>query len=386
MRPGRFLCCVVLASLCSAGGCVQALLGDDEYVHDDDASGGGVGGVAYKTGPLACDSGLAACGAACVDLESDPDHCGRCDRACGSPCSQGLCEPTPVAPDVEDPQAIALDDTHVYWTTAGGAVQRAPKAGGPVQTIAEDQESPTTIIVDEKRAYWLNSGTGAVMRQFKDGKATPMMLSSGMGARGLAQDPSSIYFSRKVKKGDIRVVPKGGGGPVNLALQQPLPADLHIRGETLFWSGHADDDDDLNGNSIPDGEEGLSGGYVRSMPRLGPEAILTLAQAEGEISALTTLAGVPVWADRTYARIRAYSPDQGGPITLVPDQDVRGLTSDEGAIYWSTAGGNVKSRSAQGATAIIALDVTRAGPLVVDATHVYLLRTGPSGGVLRVAK
>ncbi len=73
-------------------------------------------------------------------------------------------------------------------------------------------------------------------------------------------------------------------------------------------------------------------------------------------------------------------------MTLVPDQDVRGLTSDGTAIYWSTAGGNVKSRTLTGPVQLVALDISKAGPLLVDAAHLYILRTGPTGAVLRVAK
>lgn len=389
MRPGRLLCSILLASVCSLSGCAQALLGDDEYVPDDGAGASGGGGNGNRTDPTACDSGLAVCGASCVNLESDPAHCGRCDRACGSSCSQGLCEPSVVVADVAAPQDVTLDDTHVYWTTANGTVQRAPKSGGAVETIAEEQDSPATLLVDDKYVYWINGGTGAVMRQKKEKKGNnkPKQLSKGTGARSLAQDAASIYYSRKIKKGDIRVVPKGeDDGPTSIALgEQPLPAHLHVRGATLFWSGYADADDDMNGNSVPDGDERLIGGYVRSMLRDG-ESLITLAAGEGDISALTLLGDVPVWADRTHERIRAYSPDEGGAITLVPGQDVRGLTSDEGAIYWSTAGGNVKSRTAQGQLLLLALDIPDAGPLAVDATDVYILRTGPNGAILRVAK
>jgi hypothetical protein len=379
-KVGRLVHCIVLAALWPVGACTQALLGDDEYVRGDESGVGGGGGGG------GCENGRSACGAECVALESDPAHCGSCDRDCGgTTCQQGVCEPAVVVGGVTDPQSIAIDDTHVYWTTAGGLVQRALKSGGPIETLAEDQESPETIVVDDKRVFWLNRGTGAVMRKNKGASSKPKVLSNGMGARALAQDALSVYYSRKLKKGDIRVVQKGGGGPVTLTAGQPLPAELHVRGSSLFWAGFSDADDDLNHNSIPDGEEGLSGGYIRSMPRLGGDGV-TLAAGEGEISALTSLGEIAVWADRTNTRIRAFSPAEGGPVTLVADQDVRGLTADEGAIYWSTGGGNVKSRTAQGTLSLLALDVTKAGPLVVDATHVYLLQTGANGAVLRFPK
>jgi hypothetical protein len=45
-----------------------------------------------------CDAGLVACGATCVDLSSDHDHCGTCGTACalGQTCCAGSCTSTDV--------------------------------------------------------------------------------------------------------------------------------------------------------------------------------------------------------------------------------------------------------------------------------------------------
>lgn len=43
--------------------------------------------------PAGCEPGLTLCGTSCVDLDTDPAYCGRCDRACdaGSRCEGGQC-------------------------------------------------------------------------------------------------------------------------------------------------------------------------------------------------------------------------------------------------------------------------------------------------------
>jgi hypothetical protein len=50
----------------------------------------GTGGAADAG---ACDAGTTRCDGSCVDLASDPDHCGACDTVCtgGEACSQGTC-------------------------------------------------------------------------------------------------------------------------------------------------------------------------------------------------------------------------------------------------------------------------------------------------------
>lgn len=386
--------CVVLTSACT-----QALLGDDDYVLDEGVGAGGssesgAGGEAEgstttssASGAVMCGTGFTACGDECVMLDSNAHHCGACDRDCfGSSCNAGLCAVVVVASDVGDPRDIALDATHVYWTTGAGTVQRAPKEGGAVETIAEGGGALGAIVVDGARAYWVDETAGDILQTPKDGSGKVKKLSNGNGLRRLALDEDSVFFTRKIKKGDVRRQPKEGGGPLTMAKDQPLPTDLVVRGDRLLWSGFADADDDVNGNSIPDGEEGLAGGYVRAMPRLGGDSIL-LAHAEGEIAELTALGDTAVWADRTYQRIRAYGPWSDTVMTVVADQDVRGLTADSAAIYWTTAGGTVKARALPGgAVQLLAIDLSNAGPVQTDETHVYILRMGTNGAVLRVAK
>src|SRR5262245_36911689 len=53
------------------------------------------GDAGSDAGPLACMGGLEGCGGRCVNLRIDDDHCGLCDRPCGSDraCGGGMCHP-----------------------------------------------------------------------------------------------------------------------------------------------------------------------------------------------------------------------------------------------------------------------------------------------------
>ena len=52
--------------------------------------------------------------------------------------------------------AIATDAEHVYWTnyTQPGSVQRVPKAGGEVVTLAEGDANPSGLVLQAGLLYW----------------------------------------------------------------------------------------------------------------------------------------------------------------------------------------------------------------------------------------
>jgi hypothetical protein len=60
------------------------------------AAGGSGGGAASTGGDgagagSACESGESPCGAACVDTDTDPEHCGACDAPCTPSGAEGAC-------------------------------------------------------------------------------------------------------------------------------------------------------------------------------------------------------------------------------------------------------------------------------------------------------
>jgi len=380
----------VAASALSSWGCTEILLGDDVYVDDGTSGSGGDPGTTGSTGSVAppgCDPGWTTCGTACVLLESDPLHCGECDRDClGSGCNGGLCEPAEIGSNLSGPRSLALDGSHVYWTNSNGTVQRAPKVGGDVETLADEQESPGAISVDATALFWVNEASGKVMRMPKDVSEKPKNLIKVDGLRSLATDSEALYLARKQKKGEIQKLDKDGSSSLTLASDQPLPSDISFLGGLLVWTGFIDATDDVNGNGIPDGDEGLAGGCVRSIPYAGAEMV-PLAAAEGEIVGLAMSAGTAIWADGTHRRIRARTMASDAPVTLVSEQDVRGLAADGASVVWTTSGGTVRALAlAGGAVRLLAIDIASPGAVAVDESHVYFVRRGDGGAVLRVAK
>jgi formylglycine-generating enzyme required for sulfatase activity len=72
----------------------------------------GMGGVAGASGSGGADAGMTTCGNICVDLQTDCQHCGSCDHACGplQSCVGGMCTDV-CPPSAEQPSCKGLAAT-----------------------------------------------------------------------------------------------------------------------------------------------------------------------------------------------------------------------------------------------------------------------------------
>ncbi len=70
-----------------------------------------------------------------------------------------------LATSLHNPRELAVDATHVYFTSYGdGTVQRMSKdavAGGTREVIATAQQFPIGIAVDDRYIFWINFATGS---------------------------------------------------------------------------------------------------------------------------------------------------------------------------------------------------------------------------------
>ncbi|MBX3186413.1 MAG: hypothetical protein KF819_05325 [Labilithrix sp.] len=122
-------------------GC-NALLGNESAVFAPDAGDGATiaddGGADASNRDADVDGGDGGDGATpCVDLASNPRHCGACNHDCFSgACVSGSCQPYAIAIETGTPIALTIDATHAYWTNdATGDVKRAPLGGGAAEVI-----------------------------------------------------------------------------------------------------------------------------------------------------------------------------------------------------------------------------------------------------------
>ena len=96
---------------------------------------------------------------------------------------------------------LAMDDQWVYWRdghqfpdSGTGRVARAPKdRSGGLEVLAEDQENPRYLAVDDTHVYWTSDG--AVRRTAKAGTGGVETLAEGFpSAHGILVDGPAVYF------------------------------------------------------------------------------------------------------------------------------------------------------------------------------------------------
>lgn len=321
-------------------------------------TGGAAGAVAGRGGALGTSGAVGTSGAGSggcpSDLDSNPKHCGRCNRDCeGGECSFGICKPVVIAElGDEAATALALDAANVYWARP---IMRLPKTGGTPLLLSRDTpDAVWGIAVDNAHVFWGSPTYGPVRRVTKTSAAAPQALTSdNLGANRIAVDATGIYFTShgvyrvshdgsvlrmltpegdtgialdqdfvyftSRTKGEVYRMTKDGGDLTRLATA-PLANEVAVFGDFVVFTAHGD-------------------GLVRRVPRSGGPAIV-IGASSGD--------GVAIDADGVYVTeldtgTVGYVPIEGYPdgsllALALNQQRPRAIATDEKRVFWTTDG------------------------------------------------
>jgi hypothetical protein len=166
-----------------------------------------------------------------ADFDTDPDHCGTCDRVCGVACTHGVCDVYPYY--------VATDTNNVYWTEFGaGNVKRMPLTGGEPTVIASGLDRPAGITVDSNFVYWTVSRANTVMRAPLDGSSKPTVVASAQANPiPIVAVGGALYWGNysPAPAGTIGMIPAGGGPPA-VFQDGDDPSSLATDDISIYWT------------------------------------------------------------------------------------------------------------------------------------------------------
>jgi hypothetical protein len=380
------IACGVLAASCAAIlGFPDRELGDVGEAGPSPNEGGlesgagddsGGGDAAFDCG---ADSGLVACGAACVDPHASSANCGACGHDClGASCDAGACEPITLATGLDTPVGIAVADDALYVAVNGAnQLVSVEKLIGGTKTItfSDNPSAPWGVVLEDAGAAGLRvivgeergGGNARVLRcDPKDCAATTDIAGNNdehihyfvidgttlfwteanssntvmkctlgncnntlatvstveeKNAWGLTEIGSTLYWTLENSDGGVRKLPAN-----DVATQQNLAQGIATDGTRLFWANNG-------GNEIR-----------TCTPPACTATVFALSPSPAHVLVDD---GIVYWSENQTAGAIAWCPTSGcgtAPRILISGQkNALWVAADKTAIYWtnSYSGGQV---------------------------------------------
>lgn len=325
----------------------------------------------------ACTCTESICNGACANLKTDSANCGACGHDCqGGLCQNAKCQPVTLATVPGQTVGIAVDATHVYFTSPNlGTVLKVPKGGGATTTLASAISGPTGIAVDSTSVYWAANTGGNVYKAPLGGGNSTVLANAQGGPLSIAVDATNVYWTNANGAGTVMKIPIGGGTPTVLASGQPTPLGIAIDADYVYWVNGFFGSNNATVNKVPIGGGlpiTLASGQTRptgiavdstsvywntvvgngadsllKCPLAGcPGNIPTILASSQQIGHMSNLILIAVDATNVYwpagpeGKIKRVGINGGVPIELADLQaSPNAVVADANTIYWTTVQG-----------------------------------------------
>lgn len=264
---------------------------------------------------------------------------------------------------------LALDDTHVYWSTlGGGVVRRALKTGGPAVTLNDPVLNlyPSGLAVDAERVYFGSTYAADLVSVPKAGGANTWLLQDdeSTGMYEVAVDDAYVYAALHDDP-RLRRLPKNGGDAEILSLEGKNATSIALDGEHVYWA--------------VDITDYVAETAIKRAPKAGGATEL-IAGGVDDHPVVAIDDTHAYWVSMDSCRVQRAPKEGGAPATLadgLPDGHCAAISVDETHVYWAMAfdvgeepAGVWRVAKAGGAPTRVATERNVYG-LALDDAHVY---------------
>jgi hypothetical protein len=142
------------------------------------------------------------------------------------------CQPGLIADGQDGAFGIAIDATHVYWSTTNGVIARKPRAGGDIQVIANGESTPQHVAVADGYVYWA-SHAGSIRRAHVEGGAAEDFVGALTDPTGVAVQGPVVYYTEK--KGTVGIYNADAGTGSQPLGGIPSIGDIDALGTEYFY-------------------------------------------------------------------------------------------------------------------------------------------------------
>lgn len=216
----------------------------------------------------------------------------------------------------------------VYFTrdTADGTVAKVNKAGSTVTTLAQAPNA-WELAIDQTHVYYTTRGNplpndmlsdGTLQRVNKTGGAAQRLAATSGTPGSIALDDDSIYFTDKDAKTVNRLSKTAPQMPVVLAPYQPGPDGIALDGDNIFWGCFEGD----------------------TVMRLAKEETqpVVLATFQGNPNGITAGGNFAYYSTYRGGTVSRVSADGGEPLVLAAVNAPIRLALDESYVYFTGSG------------------------------------------------
>ena len=135
---------------------------------------------------------------------------------------------------------VALDATHLYWTSESAlepSVRRMSRSGGPIEDLTPPGPSRNLVVGDEGDVYWTNYDEGRIESVSIGAGVGVIATVPATGPWGLQLDGDFVYWAHfHLTGGAVSRAPRAGGASIDIAASQEGAHSVFVDGDEVYWT------------------------------------------------------------------------------------------------------------------------------------------------------